>query len=112
MFISWIKGDYRGGIATPFICLMAMITISFIYFIDDYYHKQDILKVSTDAYLCDILMQYGEEESENVAKGEIVTLAYTVGEVVIDKRSEYSFYSISCYLKSGFEQKKTQRYET
>ncbi|MCI0130886.1 MULTISPECIES: hypothetical protein [Enterococcaceae] len=93
----------EGSIALPFLAVLLLFTITTLYFIDDYQHKQFVIKQATDAYLADILEEkyrnYALEMEDNTSK----IIEYNIGTVQLEKSKYGAYVTIFIDLNTGFK---------
>ena len=101
---TFLKNN-EGGIAIPFLCVMALFTITTLYFIDEYQQKQTVMKQMTDAYLADTLEIKSTDYAKNVAPNETAKIDYSIGSVYFERGKFGSLVKMTIELNSGFKRR-------
>lgn len=101
--MSTFYKNNEGGIAIPFLCLLALFTINTLYFIDDYKQKQLLMKQATDSYLADILEEKSQADILIMENNETKIVNYSVGQVTLEKSRFGSLVKLKIELHSGFK---------
>lgn len=101
---TFLKNN-EGGIAIPFLCIMALFTITTLYFIDEYQQKQTVMKQMTDAYLADTLEEKSKDYARSMKPNDTLTVNYSIGKVHLDRGKFGSLVKMTIELNSGFKRR-------
>jgi len=103
--MSTFYKNNEGGIALPFLCLMALFTITMLFFIDDYQKKQTIIKQTRDTYLAETLEILSQEDIKTLQPNETKSTQYTIGKVDLERGKFGSLVKMTIELESGFKRR-------
>jgi len=93
----------EGSIALPFLAVLTLITITTLYFIDDYQRKQQVIKQATDAYIADTLEEKYQKYALIMENDTSQIIEYNIGKVKLEKSKHGTYVKLFIELNTGFK---------